>query len=177
MKIEFKNRGSREYFDEVLYIATYINKFIKKPNRKVHRLTKFYRNYLIFIIIYLLLMIWFYIKYKDLLFIFLLGFMSLLLVFVLKGLIITNKRIKYYLEEKNNKSIEFDTKTIKYIDKIKTLSIDWKDVKNIIINNYSIIFLPVNNTLPVIAIDKQYKDQVDEVIKKYSKEELIINNK
>ena len=177
MIIEFENRGSKEYFDEVLYIATYINKFIKKPNRKVHRLTKFYTNYLIFVIIYLILMIWFYFKYNDLLFIFLLGFMSLLLVFVLKGLIITNKRIKYYLEEKINKTIEFDKDTIKYVDKVKTLSIDWKDVKNILINNYSIIFLPVNSTLPTIAIDKHYIGKVEEVIKKYSKVELIINNK
>ena len=175
MKIEFNNKSSKEYIDEVFYVATYASKFRRRPDRRVYQLTKYYTFYLIFSIIYLFILGMLYLTYKESIFVsaFVIFFFLLLLVILL--LIKNNKRIKYFLNNEITKTIEFNKDTIKYIDKHKTLTIEWSNIKKILINKYSIIFLPDNNMLPFISVDVKYLNKIMEAIKKYDKEKLVIN--
>ena len=54
----------------------------------------------------------------------------------------------------------------------------WDSIKNILINKNTISFLPgdVLATNIIMFISTKYKDKVLEAIKKYKKEELVIDN-
>ena len=65
MKIELNDKGSRDYYDEVLYVASYAARFIKNHNKKVYRLTKFFKFFILFIISYLIIVSIFYLMIKK----------------------------------------------------------------------------------------------------------------
>ena len=176
MKIEIKERGSREYYNEILYIASKYKKIIKNPKTKVNNFTKSKIIYSIIAVLVILAYIYLYYIYNDVLFIFLSGIISFALLYNIMYLININKRIDIFMNEEGIKEITLKEDKIIFKDKNKELSVDWDNVKYIIINKYSTSIIPNVITLPIISVENKYNKKIVDSIKKYNKESLLINN-
>lgn len=174
MKFEIKERGTKEYYDEVLYVAFRYMDFLKKPKRKVFKLTKFLLILTIITILFLTLSIYLYYISKDIFYIILIGLLSAIIFISFISFIIAKRRIKYFMSEIDTKIIDINNNGIEYIDESKNYRIKWEDIKNIIINKYSICFIP--RTKILISIYIEYKSDVIKTLKKYHKEDLLIDN-
>ena len=101
MEVKVTKRGSVAYYDEFLYVIYFIKSFIKNPNRRIHRATHYFIILAVLIAFVLGANIYVYVLYKDSFNIFLVGFLSLLLLYVLFYLITAYKRINMYLNNKD----------------------------------------------------------------------------
>ena len=70
MRLEVKERGSKEYYNEFLYVVSRHKKFKKNPRRKSYQFTKYLVFYNIFTFFVLLLNFYFYLDTKKTIFIF-----------------------------------------------------------------------------------------------------------
>ena len=73
-------------------------------------------------------------------------------------------------------TFEITKKEVKVEKETQKLQLNWDSIQYIIINKYSITFLPKDETIIMIGISTEYKDEVLEEIKKLNKEELLIDN-
>ena len=176
MKLVIKDRGPANYYDEFLYICFFIRKFIKNPNKKAYRITEYYIMCLILLLIGFLVMLFFYLKLHELFSFAVMIFEATVFLFELICLINVIRRIKNYRKKEGTVEIDITEKGLDY--KIESLSIEleWKNIKYVIINRYTIIFLPVSNSYSVVALGIEYKDEVIKTLKKYNKKELLIDN-
>ena len=78
--------------------------------------------------------------------------------------------IIYYKEKVNNEE------GIKYLDDQKRISVNWSNILKIIINKYSICVLPKDTNI-LISIYNGYFEELLQGLKKYHKEDLIIDNR
>ena len=177
MKIVIQERGSKFYYDEFLYIASYYKKIRKHPNKRVYPLTKYLIVYEIILILSMSLMGFFYWKIPNLFYIFLLGILFFLFLFVLFYFVLIKRKIQMFMNVTGDKIIEIDEEGIKYSDFEKVYRMKWEDVSSIIFNRYSICFLPNENSRVLISVFIDYEDKVLKGIKKYQKESLIVYNK
>lgn len=177
MKIEVKTKGSKEYYDEFLYMAFKYKRIKKNPKMKARKLTSFLICHDSFILLSIILFIIFYWQYNDLVFIFFCGMMTLLFIYILIYLKAVKKQIKNYMGRSGNKTIDINDKCIEYKDEEKDLRIKWEDIHSIIINKYSICFLPIEQSSKIfIALSIEYKNEVLSGIEKYKKKSLLIDN-
>ena len=179
MKIEIKEKD-KNFFDECLYIRTYINKVMKKPKKKVCAASKFFLRGLILYIIYsLIFIIWGIVEGFDVTKI----ICSVVFVWFTCIMIYNNyiirKNINMYMNDGAIKSeFEINEKAIILKNNDKSIELNWDLVKYVIINKESISFIPITQTFDsiVMFISTKYKDDVMDAIKKYKKEELVIDN-
>ncbi|MBR3162117.1 MAG: hypothetical protein IKF19_05245 [Bacilli bacterium] len=176
-----------KYYEELLTITKFYKKISKKPTLKTIELSKlrikvfsFYQLLLTMLIIYTFL-----IRYY-----FLLELQISLFVLLVLSLCISIRKIKNIVKKEiksckeiKDTSIIFNEneiiKHIKYNDENKTSSISFSNVKYIIINNYTIIFMP-KKTNPleesIICIPAIDKKKIMPYFKKIDKENIIIDN-
>ena len=174
MIIKVDTRGSKEFYDELLFVTNNFKKFQKKPETKVQSLSKYIRNYMIYCCLAAILMAIFYVVFSNTIFNVLWGMFIILAViyaFYLKSI---NDTLKAYLEDDSVKEIDINEEYIGYSDGTKTINTNWNEIQNIIITNNAIIFLPKGINNIVIAISTDYKDEVEEAIKFYNKDNLVI---
>ena len=176
MKIEVKERGSKNYYDEFLYIISNYRKFRKNPNKKVHRLTINLLVYDILLLFSIIILLLFYVVDKDHLFIFLIGMLSLLFIFMLLYLIMINIRIKQFMSSTETKIININNVGVEYADNEKNIRIKWEEVAFIIINKHTICFLPKARTNILISLTTKYRKEVIKGLDKYNKTSLLIDN-
>ena len=60
--------------------------------------------------------------------------------------------------------------------KNQKVHINWTSIEYIVINKYSICAIPKNPTEIMLSLSNDYKDMFLKAIKKYKKEDLIIDN-
>ena len=65
MKFEFKERESREFYDEILFIAAHYNKLINYRNKRINKLSNYMIKNIIISIILLVLVGYYYLKTKS----------------------------------------------------------------------------------------------------------------
>lgn len=177
MKIEIKERGCNNFYDEFLFVLFNYKKIVKNPQKKVKRISQSSICYLIVSLVILALFTILYLNEKSyktyLLIIYLFSFLS---VFSIIYYLIIKKRINTLKNVKGTIIIEFNDNEIKYISNDNKYEIKWDNIKYIIINNYSICFIPkkINNIL--IGIDKKYIKEVRDAVKKYKKDKILIDN-
>ena len=180
MRIEVKER-EKSFFDECLYITNFFPRVLRKPNKKVMSATRAFLRTLIGYLIYTIIFIFIGINdnFDTLTVIF-------LVIFLLFGLLCfiyflnVKKQIKFYMNDDGKSSFfEINEDGVKVESYIGTSSLlKWDLVKYIIINKETISFLPdkISVTSVVLFVSTKYKDEVVNAIKKYNKEELIIDN-
>ena len=176
MRLEVKERGSKEYYDEFLYVVSRHKKFKKNPRRKAYQFTKYLVFYNIFTFFVLLLNFYFYIDTKKTIFIFMTGALTLALMIQIVYLFVCRKRIKLLLKTKGVRIVEFNEDGIEYIDDDKNIRVKWEDIKYIILNKYTICVLPKMIVNGFISINGKYKDEIVDTLEKYNKIDMFIDN-
>ncbi len=159
MIIEVKTRGSKEFYDEMLYVITYCKKFLKNPKKKAWQYTKFLYIYMglslamlgAFIVLYTLDREW----YSSVL----IGAFLLCFFFVLILFFTVTKRIKMYMNDKSDKTIEITNECISYSSDTMNLKMNKDDIGVIVINKYSICVLPKQLNSYAISISMDYLDE------------------
>ncbi len=176
MKIEVNKRGTKEYYDEFLYILSNIRKIKKRPQKKVHNLTIVLKAYGIFLLVSIILLIILYYKSFDIIFIFSSGMLTLLLIYTIFYLCFVTKRINHFQERKTKIVINLTKEGITFIDDTKNIKIKWSEIDIILVNKYSISFIPKDISNIFISISTEYKDLVLKGTNKYNYNSLIIDN-
>lgn len=176
MKLEIKERGSREFYDEFLYVVFHHKKVRKKPTKKVHSLFKEAIRYIVISLFLFLLTAYLY--FSDSTGFFLFGFCFCGFVFGLSLFylwLVQNylhklmKGTEVFTVEVHSKGISLETDHTKF-------SLDYSEIEMILIEQYAICILPKDFKRPLMSISVQYKEKFLEAIKKYHQEEMIIDN-
>ena len=178
MKLEFKERGAKEFYDEFLYILTKYPKLIRKPKTKVKPISReAFILELISVIFFIAFVILYLIDrdYKPFLYVVILFAMLTVLSFLYRFMI--KGRIDKLKNDNGTITVDFGKDTIKYSNGNEKYDVNWEDIKYIIINKYSICFMHKTIKNVLIAISTDYVEDVMKVIKKYEKNDLIVDNR
>ena len=178
MKILVKERDVN-YYDELLYICTFSKKIVNKPTSKVRKLSKYYKNYCI---VFAILLFIFYIDVlvtgNDIFDMCMFFSCFLFLCITIKGVFQTKNLLKQYVSMDGDGFFEIndDVLSIQKSDG-SLMSVKWDSVRYIILNKYSIVFVPKDNVGVLLSISVKYSDEVLKIIDKYNKNELVIDNR
>lgn len=189
IKLENLEKDYEERQDEFISTITSRKRLIENPQYKIKTYKKRYKNNLLLSGIYLLTILILYVPFilsrKESLIegINLWVFILWLIILVLFILILINSyRYNKNLKEKKN-AITKDKKVL-VIDKDKvelqskneqSISINWDNIEMVLLNRYGILFLTKNDNTISIGIPIWYKEEVIDILKKYKKDNLIIN--
>ena len=80
------------------------------------------------------------------------------------------------MNEKGSKTINIEKDYISYKDNNKSFRVEFDDLKYVVINKYSICFIPKNKLSALISINVEYKKDVIDALSKYKKDYLIVDN-
>ncbi len=179
MKLEIKEKPTKNFYNEILYVQTNYKKILKNPSKKVKKLTTSILLYLLTALVAILISLYFYMQDKPHnIFQYYAFFFLILFIFAFFYLLLVNRRLNQLVDysKKNQSTISIDNNNISLIKDKSTVSITWDSLQSIVINKYSIIFLPKDISSLYIAINTEYKEEILKVIKKYKKEKLIQDN-
>ena len=176
MKIEIKTRGSRECYDEFMYILSNYKKFRNNPHSKIMKLSDFIRSYTIYCALAIVLMFVFYLIFKNTLFLVFIGMIVILLLILLMQGNRMNTSINNFLNSDETKTVEIDKDAVSYSDSKKQLRINWSEISNVIIGKECICFLPNDINNMCLCVSKEYLSEVLEGIKEAGKEDLIVSD-
>lgn len=174
MKISKKMENPKEFYEEFLYITLMYSKLKKHPRKKASKITTFLINTESLVLIFVVLA---YRLDSDESFLVGAGIASLL-VWVISFTIIS-RQIKNFVklnDEGTEGTVEINQKEIEVMDDEKTIQIKWESIEYIIVNKYSISFIPKKDTGLFCSIGIDYKDEMIKALKKYKKEDLLIDN-
>ena len=189
IKLENLEKDYEERQDEFISTITSRKRLIENPKYKIKTYKKRYKNNLLLSGIYLLTILILYVPYilsrkKSLieginLWVFIL-WIIILVLFIL--ILINSHRYNKNLKEKKNARTK--DKKVLVIDKDKvelqskneqSISINWDNIEMVLLNRYGILFLTKNDNTISIGIPIWYKEEVIDILKKYKKDNLIIN--
>lgn len=177
MKIEVKERDVM-YYDEILFISTFMKKIIANPFNKVKGLSKHYKMYSIFwgLVTLLYLIVTFVTKFES--GIYMVWFCLVFLIISMRGWIQAKRLLKKYslIDNVSIFEINEDSLRITGVDE-SVVSIKWDSVRNILISKYSIVFIPKDNVNVLMTVSMKYVDNVLKVINKLKKNDLVIDNR
>lgn len=176
MDIKVTERGPKAFYDEFLYIAFFVKKFIKNPNSRVHRMTHYLITNLVLLLAAFLLMLFFYLKDKDTYVLAVLCFLTFVFLFVLFYLVIMLKRISIYKKKMGEVIFSLNKTGITYKSEELGIDLKWENIKYALINKYSIVFIPSSTNYLITSIDIKYKEDIIKGLKKYKKMDLLIDN-
>ena len=165
MKLEINELGSRDFYEEILYLSLNRRNILRNKNYKVHKVNDYYRMYIIYSILAALLMIVFYFMFKNGIFLMMAGMAIFLIVYELLSVNNFNKYIEAIMSQDKAKTIEINEDGVSYSDGERSLSLDWNAVHSVIKGKYSISFFPKNESDYMISLDKKYADEVIEALK------------
>ena len=189
IKLENLEKDYEERQDEFISTITSRKRLIENPKYKIKSYKKRYKNNLLLSGIYLLTILILYVPFilsrKESLIegINLWVFILWIIILVLFILILMNS-YKYNKNLKEKKNDRTKDKKVLVIDKDKvelqskneqSISINWDNIEMVLLNRYGILFLTKNDNTISIGIPIWYKEEVIDILKKYKKDNLIIN--
>lgn len=176
MKIEITKKPRKEFYDEFLFVAGNYKKIKKNPNTKARLLTNDAKKLYLISMLFFILFIPAYIKYKDTIYLFIIIIFFLLSIFSIGYYSAIKKRIQLYISTEANQVLSITDKGLELKQKNQKVHINWTSIEYIVINKYSICAIPKNPTEIMLSLSNDYKDMFLKAIKKYKKENLIIDN-
>lgn len=186
--MEISLKKSKKFYAESFYVSHFLNLIVNNPKKKVESIVIHYiKPLLLFLLLFLsALYSFFKVYYSDahdifvknmkvyiiimiILFIIFLGY-SLITIFMIIN--INN------LYKKSDNILKFDKDKLSlYNGEILVSEISWDNIKYIVFNKYSIIVIPYKEVSEfIMAFDIQNKLEIQNIIQKYNKTNLIINN-
>ena len=171
MEILMKNEEPTEYYDEVLYVASNYRKFVKNPRRKITGLKRYALFLtsisLIFLVIFSILTI---IQKKEYIYIVIL-FLAAFVLGIVYYLLIRN-RISKLKSRDISKKLIIEKDNVEFVLGDDVYKLAKSEIQYILINRYSICFLPRTKT-HVLSADIKYKNQI---LANISDKSIIIDN-
>ena len=189
IKLENLEKDYEERQDEFISTITSRKRLIENPKYKIKSYKKRYKNNLLLSGIYLLTILILYVPFilsrKESLIegINLWVFILWIIILVLFILILMNS-YRYNKNLKEKKNARTKDKKVLVIDKDKvelqskneqSISINWDNIEMVLLNRYGILFLTKNDNTISIGVPIWYKEEVIDILKKYKKDNLIIN--
>ena len=175
MKLEITKRGSKEFYDEVLYVISKYKDIVSNSNIKIHGLRKDAISLgLISLILSIITLLMYFFNKSNKMFMYIGYFFIFLVILSIVYYLIINIRINKLREPDDKIIIKFDNKKIYYSRSNMKYDIGWKDIKYILINKYSISFIPRDKNNILLSISTEYKDKVIDAINKYNYSNLVI---
>ena len=176
MKIEIDSKPNKNYYDEHLYVVNYYKSIKKKPQKKVHRMTRLLLGYEVFALLYIALLC-FACKgnFSTFTYVALTGLVIVALtVILLLGRVV--KGLNDLMKENLQKTIEITKDEVSYLDENKKVSIKWDNVEFVVINKYSTAFFSKDATNLIISVSMDYKTQVLQGIEEAGRMDLVVDN-
>ncbi len=177
MKIEVNTRGSREYYDEFLYIVPRYKKYQKNLKKKTHRLTYYLTAYEILAFIVGALNAYFYYLNGNVIHLVMTCMLGLMLIIYLRYHLAVGKQIKTYLNEKGNKEIEINEEYVGFRDDSKDIRLKWDELSGIVMGKYGLCFLPKDQTGILISVSREYEDEVRKGLHEVGREYLMTESR
>ena len=172
MEILMKNEEPSEYYDEVLYVASNYRKFVKNPRRKITGLKRYALFLtsisLIFLVIFSILTI---IQKKEYIYIVIL-FLAAFVLGIVYYLLIRN-RISKFKSRDISKKLIIEKDNVEFVLGDDVYKLAKSEIQYILINRYSICFLPRTKTHVLSAYIK-YKNQI---LANISDKSIIVDNR
>ena len=176
MKFEFKERESREFYDEILFIAAHYNKLINYRNKRINKLSNYMIKNIIISIILLVLVGYYYLKTKSKFEFAMIIMLVALLLYSIYYLFVIRRRINEFVNHKGKETITINGKLIEFKDENNSFKVDWDQIAFILISKYSICFIPKTRQSAMITFGVQNKDKLIKALNKYNKENLLVDN-
>lgn len=181
IKVNLEKVNSK-YLDEIFYIKDkYRNCISKNPRQKPKSYMKEKIKWimlLFIIIIYSIFTMYFSVSKTNLVIHVVLLALSLI-AFIIN--FVNYKAVKLIKKNLSNKKydiiLEFtDTEVTYEEENIRKLTLSWDCIEIILVNKYSIIFIPKDNNITWLAIASDFKNEIIEAVEKYKKKNLIVDN-
>ncbi|MBO5994572.1 MAG: hypothetical protein J6Q41_03585 [Firmicutes bacterium] len=176
MRLEITERGPKEFYDEIMYIATNFYRFRDKPERKARSQAKTYTGYCIATVLAILVFVFEYFTDRGGIFLLLAGMMLVCLIYFIALMIGIRKRIDLMMNEPGSKIIDIDERGVRFESERQTLQIRWEELSSVIINKHSIIFMPKTEVQLMISIYTKYKEQVLQAVEAAGHMDLVVDN-
>lgn len=177
MKLTIEKRGPRQYYEEFFFILANFRKFRRKPNSKAQVFSAYMKKNYVLMVLGILVLVLYSLIGKDKLYLALIFLYIALLFYTIYYHHSANKLIDSYYEDSTVKTIEINSEGVSYSDPSKSVTLNWDKIVYVLINKYSICFLPENASLIVITVSIEYLDEILQGIKEAGKEALIVDNR
>ncbi len=174
MEINIDNNSSSKYYDEVLSVMSNYKKLVNNPNQKISSIR---RHATILTGISLVFLVIFAILYaRDTtysLYMYVVVIFAVALVLGIIYYLLINRRINNFRDVSSAKKLIVENDFVElHIGNEKT-RLEMSEIQYILINNYSICFLPVNVNSKMIAVNVKYKDSI---LKAIGNKSLVVDN-
>ncbi len=176
MKIELNEKSDRNFYDELLYIINFNQRIRKKPTKRISTMTKELTRLIILSIAILIVSTTLFISYNDKVMLLLTIIVFLILILLVYYLLNISKMINTYLCNESTSTININNSGIELINNHQKMKMNWNMVSEVLINKYSIYLMPTNLNDVSIALSTKNKDKFLVAMKKYKKDDLIIDN-
>lgn len=174
MEIRINDSGSKDYYGEVLAVMSSYGKLVKNPRQKIRGLHKQAMMLtgiaLVFLLVFSIL---YAMDMSYTLYFYIIIIFSVALVLGIIYNILINRRISQLKNPGADKRLVIENDHVELsIDSEKTRLLI-SEIQYILINNYSIAFLPQNINSKMIAVNVAYKN---EILNSINEKNIIIDN-
>ena len=176
MRLEITERGPREFYDEIMYIASNFRKYRGRPEKKARSQMKVYTLYCLASALVTLVFLFEYFTEHKGVFLLLAGMMVVCLLMFIAMIVGIKKRIGIMMNEPGTKIIDIDERGVRYEAENQTLQTKWDDITNVIINKHSIVFMPRTEIQLMVSIYAKYKEQVLQAVEAAGHMDLVVDN-
>lgn len=177
MRITINDVGRREFYEEVLYVASNYKKFQKDPMKKVKGFTKSILTPTILYIVMVVLMLLLFWKDRDPIFLVLGGLLVAIVIFLFVFVGKASKQIDEMMADKATRYVDINEGSVVFTDGKKTIDLKWQNIMSVILGPHVIIFLPDSTDGVLINLDREYEGQVVEAIRAAGHGDLIVERK
>ena len=182
MELKFKNtiddiKLKKAYFDEILYITSYLKKIKQKPNKKISGVTSLFTKLVLFLAIFLILLLCLIEPGgKNTVALILIGVYLAFLILSLRYLLFYKMYINVLLKKVDDVVLKLDKTGFEYDDNEKIIKVKWDKVGVIVINKFTIAFIS-DGLIPVVAVfPATRKKEILKGLKECNVSNLVVDN-
>lgn len=177
MRITVNETGRREYYDEVLYVASNYKRFQKNPGKKVKGFIKAMFLPTILYIVMVALMLLLFRQDKDPIFLLLAGMLVFVVIFFAMYLVRGNRQINAMMADNGIRYIDITDESVTFDDGKKTIVQKWTNIMGVLMGPHSVIFLPSGTDGALITIERKYEEEVLKAVTDAGHGDLIVKSK
>ena len=174
MKIDIDKDSSDEFYGEVLAVVTNYGKIADNPRRKVRSPTTPALLYAGISAAFILIFSFLYLSDKSqVMYFFVIVLFTVTLILCVPYYLLTLRRMAKLMTNGRKKSLVIEDNHVEMTVDGESTRVEMSQIKHIVVNNHSIAFIPKDISSKIIAVDRQYQDEVVGAVKDKS---LIVDN-
>jgi hypothetical protein len=177
MKIKFKSNNPKKEYDELLEINELSKTLINNPKKKVNLHTRsLIKRLLLCVICVLLFIALIMMGTNTKMHLVLMGIILVSSIILIVMLIQTKSKINKYANEVCESTIDFSNDEINFYNKNHKCKLLWNNIKYVIINKYSICFLPYKMPNIVVSVPSSIREDIIKILIKLNKQDKLVDN-